>query len=119
MTIPTVHPLEMRKGLVAGTAVLEVRGELDLATAPELCREIEAEAVDGGRLVIDLSGLIGCDTSSLRAVVGAIQESEIRMCEIVVVVAAGSSLDRLLDLTGTREFLRAAPTRSAAVSALG
>jgi anti-sigma B factor antagonist len=96
-----------------------MRGELDLATAPELCREIEAEAVDGGRLVIDLSGLTACDTSSLRALVGAIQEAEIRMCDIVVAVAPGSALDRLLDLTGTREFLRAAPTRSAAVSALG
>ena len=109
----------MTKGLVAGTVVLEVRGELDLATAPELCREIEAQTVDGGRLVIDLSGLSACDTSSLRALVGAIQESEIRMCDVVVVAAPGSALDRLLDLTGTREFLRAAPTRSAAVSALG
>jgi anti-anti-sigma regulatory factor len=80
---------------------------------------IEAEAVDGGRLVIDLPGLIGCDTSSLRALVGAIQEAGIRMCDIVVAVAPGSALDRLLDLTGTREFLRAAPTRSAAMAALG
>jgi anti-sigma B factor antagonist len=109
----------MTRCLVAGTVVLEVRGELDLATAPGLCREIEAEAVDGGRLVIDLSGLTACDTSSLRALVGAIEEAEIRMCEIVVAVAPGSALDRLLDVTGTREFLRAAPTRSAAVSALG
>jgi len=104
---------------VAGTVVLEVRGELDLATAPELCRKIEAEVVDGGRLVIDLSGLTACDTSSLRALVGAIQEAEIRACDTAVAVAPGSGLDRLLDLTGTREFLRAAPTRSAAVSALG
>jgi anti-sigma B factor antagonist len=119
VAIHTAPSIQMTRSLEAETVVLVVRGELDLATAPELCREIETEAVAGGRLVIDLSGLTGCDTSSLRALVGAIEESEIRMCEIVVAVVPGSALDRLLDVTGTREFLRAAPSRSAAVSALG
>ena len=119
MAIQILPALEITKGRVADAVVLEMRGELDLATAPELCREIETEAVDRRRLVIDVSGLTCCDTSSLRAFVGAIQEAEIRMCEIVVAVPPGCAFDRLLDLTGTREFLPAAPTRSAAVSALG
>jgi anti-sigma B factor antagonist len=119
VAIHTAPSIQMTRSLEAETVVLVVRGELDLATAPALCREIEIEAVAGGRLVIDLSGLTGCDTSSLRALVGAIEESEIRMCEIVVAASPGSALDRLLDVTGTREFLRAAPSRSAAVSALG
>jgi anti-anti-sigma factor len=119
MAIRTAPSIQMTRTLVADTVVLEVRGELDLATAPELCREIETETAGGERLVIDLSGLTSCDTSSLRALVGAIEESEIRMCEIAVAAVPGSALDRLLDVTGTREFLRAAPTRSAAVSALG
>jgi anti-sigma B factor antagonist len=103
---------------LAGTFVLEVRGELDLATAPELCHEIESASAEGRQIVIDLCGVTTCDTSSLRALVGAIQESTIRMCDVAVAVTPGTALDRLLDLTGTREFLRAEPKRSAAVSAV-
>jgi anti-anti-sigma factor len=108
----------MTSDVVAGTFVLEVRGELDLATAPELCHEIEVASAEERRIVIDLCDVTTCDTSSLRALVGAVQEATIRTCDIAIAVKPGTDLDRLLDLTGTREFLRAEAKRSAAVSAV-
>jgi anti-anti-sigma factor len=110
--------LDMRNEHVAGTTVLEARGELDLVTAPELCRGVERATVGRTELVLDLSGLTTCDTRSVRALIGVIQEAGIRMCEIVVIAPRGCALDRVLDATGTREVLRTARTRSAGVSAL-
>jgi anti-sigma B factor antagonist len=86
--------------------VLDVHGELDMAGAPQLCREIDAAAAEEQRIVVDLRGVTGCDSSGVRALVEAAREATIRMCTLVVAVTANSPLDRLLTLTGAREFLR-------------
>jgi anti-sigma B factor antagonist len=54
---------------IDGATVLRFEGELDLAYAQQAeNRALEAfGSTDGGRLVIDLSGLSYCDSSGIRA----------------------------------------------------
>ena len=55
--------------------VLEVFGELDLATAPRLCVLIDAARTHRvKRLMIDLTGVDFCDSTGLRALMGASTE---------------------------------------------
>jgi anti-sigma B factor antagonist len=85
---------------------ITVRGSLDLATAPELCTEIaHLAAVEAEPIVVDLRSVDFSDSTGLRALVGATREAAIRSCQLLVAVDPGSNLDRLLTLTGTREFL--------------
>jgi len=86
--------------------VLDVHGALDMTSAPELCREIDAAAADERSIVVDLSSVDRCDPSAVRALVGAAREATIRLRQVIVAVAAGSALDRLITLSGAREFVR-------------
>jgi anti-anti-sigma factor len=85
--------------------VITVRGSLALATSPALCAEIEGLVATGcERIVVDLRAAESADSTGLRALVGATQEAAIRACRLVVAIEPGSGLDRLLSLSGTREF---------------
>jgi anti-sigma B factor antagonist len=115
--------------LDAPVPVVRATGELDLNTAPQLCAEIQRAVTRASRrprrVVIDLVGLAFCDSTGLRALIGAVREVEVLGGVAVVAVAPEGALDRLLELSGLREFLRVSssaeealrrlsPTRSAA-----
>jgi anti-anti-sigma factor len=112
----TVSPSDPRSKASSRTIVLDVHRALDRAGAPELCSEIDAAATEAQRIVVDLRGVTGCDSSGVRALVEAAREATIRMRHLVVAVTANSPLDRLLTLTGAREFLRVDETRDAGAS---
>jgi anti-anti-sigma factor len=92
----------------APVPVVRATGELDLSTVAQLCHTIHtaATATARPRLIVDLSGLGFCDSTGLRGLIGAIKEVGVLGGRAVVVVEAGGMLDRLLDLSGLREFLR-------------
>jgi|tagenome__1003787_1003787.scaffolds.fasta_scaffold20915725_2 anti-sigma B factor antagonist len=101
-----------------GVEVVVARGELDLSTAPLLCRGIEraAGARRRPRVVIDLRALAFCDSTGLRALIGAAQEIRALAGVMALVVAPGSQLDELLAVTGAREFLAAAASAQDALA---
>jgi anti-anti-sigma factor len=101
------------------SALVTVRGDLDLATTPGLCREIECATAEPRRIVVDLRGVTLCDTSSVRALIGAAHEATIRTCELVLVVEPQSAGARLLDASGAREHLRVESTVRRALEAFG
>jgi anti-sigma B factor antagonist len=102
-------------------AVVEAHGELDLSNAARLCRAIEEASADrfAPRVVIDLSGLAFCDSTGLRALVGAVREVEVLGGNAVVVAEPEGTLDRLLTLAGLHEFLRVEHSLDAARDRLG
>ncbi|MFB7468780.1 STAS domain-containing protein [Streptomyces sp. NPDC056224] len=51
---------------VDGAVVLELSGELDHDTAQPLREALDAAVTQGGRLVVDLSGLGFCDSTGLN-----------------------------------------------------
>lgn len=62
-------PLELRSSRTAGAVVLEIVGEIDMATAPDLARAIESGVDDADRVVVDLSRVTFLDSSALNALV--------------------------------------------------
>jgi len=90
--------------------VLALSGELDLAGAPALARRIDAARTDGVlRVLVDLSRVQFCDSTGLRALVGAARELRIVGGRLGVACPGDGPVARLIDLTGTRELLAVDP----------
>jgi anti-sigma B factor antagonist len=108
--------------LDAGVPVVRVTGELDISTVAQLVRVIGAAAsgaaVKPPRLVVDLTALEFCDSTGLRALIGAVKEVHVLGGKAVLAVAPAGMLDHLLELSGLREFLRVTDTVDAAVARL-
>jgi anti-anti-sigma factor len=87
-------------------AVIVVRGELDLATSPELEQQLEQVwGSDTQVLIIDLRELEFMDSTGLSIIVKAHQ----RLSEAgrkLSLVRGSQQVQRLLDLTGVSERLR-------------
>jgi anti-sigma B factor antagonist len=65
-------PFEVRPATTGGSPVLEIHGELDLVTAPELERAVEAAlAAAPAMLVVDLTPTTFLDSSGARQVARA------------------------------------------------
>jgi anti-sigma B factor antagonist len=105
----------------SGVTVLAARGDLDLATAPRLTARLEAMREHGARRVlVDLSGVEFCDSTGLRALIGA--AGEVRAAGGRMAITAGpddGAVARLLLVTGASEWLEVHPDESAGVAALG
>ena len=76
MPAPLPPPLQMTTAVVGGSTYLTVGGELDIYTAPQLQERLAQESANGGTLVLDLGGLDFIDSSGIRVLVVAWQESQ-------------------------------------------
>lgn len=83
-----------------------LRGELDLATAPLLSRQIEGVDLGAGAcVVLDLQGLEFMDSTGLRVVLAA--QQRVRQGGGAFAVTRGSSqVQRLLAVTRADEHLK-------------
>jgi anti-sigma B factor antagonist len=98
--------------------LISVRGELDLATAPELS-DLTTRLLDQGdaRLVYDLSGLTFCDSTGLTVFVRA----KNRVDELggrLSLAAPSPIVHRVLDVSGLLQVLDTRPTVADAVAAV-
>lgn len=95
--------VEVRDGKQA--VVLDVSGELDLASSPALERELETSAVTSSPLVIvDLRKLEFMDSTGLSVLVRAHQRA-IENGQQFAVVRGPQQVQRLLTLTGVADRL--------------
>ena len=89
-----------------GRAVLSLRGELDLASAPLLQSEIESNDVaSASMLVLDLQELKFIDSTGLRVLLTAYESAQERGQEFAV-TQGSPQVQRLLSITGVGEHLR-------------
>lgn len=87
-------------------AVVAVRGELDLASGPELEAQLDQLAGPETQLVVvDLRQLDFMDSTGLSIIVRAHQRLADQGCEMGL-VKGSQQVQRLLDLTGVAERLR-------------
>jgi anti-anti-sigma factor len=101
------RPLAVDERDVEGVRVLEVQGELDLATAPVLCRRLDAARAERvRRLVVDLTALAFCDSTGLRALMGAGAEVRVDGGRFAVACPSEGPVARLFEVTGVAEALR-------------
>jgi anti-sigma B factor antagonist len=106
----------------ARVPIVRVRGELDISTVAQLARVLRTAATGAARkpprLVVDLMGLEFCDSSGLRALIGAVKEVQVLGGRVVLAVERDGALDRLLELSGLREFLRVSESVEIALARL-
>jgi anti-sigma B factor antagonist len=105
----------------APVPIVRVSGELDISTVAQLCRAVHVAATEAAkppRLIVDLLALTFCDSTGLRALIGAVKEVDVLGGRAVLAVTRDGMLDRLLDLSGLSEFLRVTDSVEAAARRL-
>ena len=111
--------LAVHESDVDGVRLLEVFGELDLATAPRLCVKLDsARAQRVRRLVVDLTGVDFCDSTGLRALMGASRELRHEGGRLAIAVLPDGAVARLFDVTGIREAMPVLDTQQDALASL-
>jgi anti-sigma B factor antagonist len=92
------------------TALLVLRGELDIATSPQLRDELVQVISDGRRIVVDLEGLGFIDSVGLGILVSGLKRARQHGGELELVCANRTILQPLeltgLDQTFTMHALR-------------
>jgi anti-sigma B factor antagonist len=93
---------------------------LDIDSAPRLCAAIEnaARMKRPPRVVIDLVEISFCDSTGLRALIGAVREVEVLGGRAIVAAEPEGALGRLLTLSGLHEFLPVTDSAEAAIERL-
>jgi anti-sigma B factor antagonist len=91
---------------VDGVRLVEAFGELDLATAPQLCSALDAARIHRvKRVVVDLTGVDFCDSTGLRALIGASTEIRVGGGQLAIACLPGGAVARLFEMVGARESL--------------
>ena len=111
--------LAVHESDVDGVRLVEVFGELDLATAPKLCGALDAARVHRvKRLVVDLTGVDFCDSTGLRALIGASREIRVSGGRLAIACLPGGAVARLFDMVGARESLRVLDSQADALASV-
>lgn len=95
----------------AGAASVQVSGEVDMLTAPQMNHVLRDACAQAPLVVLDLSAVSFIDSSGLHVLVdaaGRARESGTRM----VMIGASRALESLLVLTGTQHLINALPSLS-------
>ena len=94
--------MEIRSSRSEGTAHLELHGELDIGTAPELDRAVDEALDDGCRdVVLDLGPTTLLDSSGLGALIRAAREVDARRGKMAVVSPPGSEARVVIEMSRT------------------
>lgn len=91
-----------RQGENAGTWILHVSGEIDVATSPELRRELHQLADrDPTAIVVDLQDVTFIDSSGLSVLVGVLKRlREDERGEVLVLEGLQDPVRKVFDITG-------------------
>lgn len=93
------RPLSVRCERRDGAWLAIAAGEIDMASAPELRRALEADG-DAGLVVLDLRAVTFLDSSALGLIVGQLRRARERGSRFAVAAGHGSEARRLLELAG-------------------
>jgi anti-sigma B factor antagonist len=107
---PTPVPFGIgRRALDARTSVVDVEGDLDLATAPQL-KWMLVDALDEGhsQLVLDLSNATVMDSTALGVLVGVTRS--LGADGTLAIVCAGNTLVKIFELSGMDGVFAIYPT---------
>jgi anti-anti-sigma factor len=98
--------LTLRGRRAGGTFVIELYGELDMATVPALEGLIShPHAIEAAELVLDLSALHFIDAAGMRAIFAAAVPEERQGLPPVHLLRGPPNIDQLFRLTGLADRL--------------
>ncbi|MFG2773073.1 STAS domain-containing protein [Streptomyces sp. NPDC048350] len=101
----------------AAGPVLEIKGELDYASADELRDVLSTLALHAGqRLVMDLGGMEFCDSSGITALLAARNRAEAAQADIALASVPTNTL-RILRLVGLDQVFALHPDVDSALRA--
>ena len=102
-----------------GVRVIALRGELDLASAPTLERELDAAlATTDEAIVVDLCELQFMDSTGLRTLIAGQLSASDRRRPFAVARCADSCIARVFEVAGADRAFRLYETRDAALVAV-
>jgi anti-sigma B factor antagonist len=105
VTLPPAFGLSAHA--TAWGTVVAVRGELDLATAPELSRALDEAWAAGGDVRVDLRATTFAESTVLRILLRGADRARAAGRRLEVVCDRGGAAARLFALTGTEHLLAA------------
>lgn len=97
------------------TAVVAVRGDLDVAGAPQLREALIDVIADGRRVLVDLEALDFLDSSGLGVLIGGLRRARTEGGELEL-VCTGRTLLRPFEITGLDKVFTIHAGRDAALS---
>jgi anti-sigma B factor antagonist len=101
MEVSALNSFRYRTSRLANTVVVEVDGELDMLTAPELEQAIDSASAFAPRVAVDISGVAFLDTSAIRTLVHCKGRLSERRIAFHLVVPPNHRLVRqTLEITG-------------------
>ena len=83
-----------------GSVRVQVRGELDLSTSPELGDALERELDEGRSVVVDLSRVTFIDSTALNTLVGALRSCESNGGMLRLSGNLPAQVSRVFEITG-------------------
>jgi anti-sigma B factor antagonist len=94
--------------------VFEVRGEMDMATSPELVSAVEAMGPGAGHVVVDLGGTTFLDSAAINGLVRVRRELDRREVPFNVVSPLDGVVRRALEITNVVDELGVVGSRDEA-----
>ena len=103
---------------LAETLVVEVAGEIDMATAPELAQALAADVLHDSvqRVVVDLTAVTFLDSSALNALVQSQRALAAREIAFRVVSPIDEAVRRIFEITQLADQLRVVDSRDDALA---
>ena len=110
MSAPQQSVLDVKTATVSGRGVVQVRGEVDMRTAPGLRdRLLDAAQALSGELLIDLSGVDYIDSSGVGTMVYVKREVE-RAGGRVVLIGLSPRVRGVFEMTRLDTFFKIVPS---------
>jgi anti-sigma B factor antagonist len=95
-------------------AVVRLRGDLDLATSGRLQRAVTDDLLEG-LVILNLAELSFCDSSGLRVLLDMRRRTH-GVAPGIRLAGPTSEVERMLELSGTRDFFDVYPDVAAALA---
>jgi anti-sigma B factor antagonist len=108
--------LDVETGSIDGAALLTLRGEIDVYTAPRL-RQAIIDLVDGGatRIVVDMEKVDFLDSTGLGVLVGGLKRVKMKDGSLAIVTTQDKIL-KIFDITGLNKVFAIHPSVEAAAA---
>jgi anti-anti-sigma factor len=111
-------PFKVRSEQQDGVFVITVEGELDMNTATDLERELEAPLAAAGALLIDLSRCEFIDSTGIALIVRSWQALDGDGSNRFALCGIGQQVKRVLDITGLEATIPTHQSREQALERL-
>lgn len=103
---------------MSGAAVVEVVGELDLATVAQWEARVEHAATNTHAVVLDLSDLQFVDSAGVHSLFRMLAAFDARSKQLLIVAPRGSSVRRVLDILDLATLAPVSDTRAEALDTI-